>query len=263
MGRPSRIVIRNAGRYVQWGMETSENVIGFPRRRRDGTSGGKRSARLETARGEAGRLAARAEAGRTAARAEAGRESGSDDSDGMSVRLEAVAERGDRAAFTELFRHFAPRVRAYLLRGGGDAGGVEDVLQETFATVWRKARLYDRRRASAGAWIFAVARNRRIDAFRRERRPGFDPHDPAFLPGPAPEADQALEEGQRAEAVRAALAALSDRQREVLWLSFYEGESYAAIAVRLGIPLGTVKSRARLAFKRLRRSLAAQREEPR
>ena len=178
----------------------------------------------------------------------------------MAVRLEAVAERGDRAAFSELFLHFAPRVRAYLLRGGGEAAAAEDVLQQTFEAVWRKARLYDRRRATAAAWIFAIARNTRIDAFRRERRPEFDPEDPAFRPDPAPEGEQALEAGQRAEAVRSALSELSDKQRDVLWLSFYEGETYAQIAVRLGVPLGTVKSRARLAFKRLRRSLGAQRE---
>ena len=178
----------------------------------------------------------------------------------MAARLEAVADRGDRAAFTELFRHFAPRVRAYLLRGGGDAGRADDVLQQTFEAVWRKAKLYDRRRAGAAAWIFAIARNMRIDAIRRERRPEFDPQDPAFRPDPAPEGEQALATGQRAEAVRSALSALSDEQREVLWLSFYQGETYAQIAIRLGLPLGTVKSRARLAFRHLRRSLGPQRE---
>ncbi len=180
--------------------------------------------------------------------------------DEMSARLLEVAERGDPAAFAALYRHFGPRVRAYLLRAGGDIGRVDDILQETFSAVWRKAGQYDSRRASAATWIFAIARNRRIDAFRRDRRPEFDPEDPAFRPGPPPAGEEALATRERAEAVRAALAALSEEQREVLRLSFFEGESYAAIAVRLGIPLGTAKSRARLAFDRLRAELGAQRE---
>ena len=181
--------------------------------------------------------------------------------DEMSARLVAVAERGDRGAFASLFRHFGPRIRAYLLRVGGDAGKVDDVLQETFAAVWNRAVLYDRSRASAATWIFAIARNRRIDAFRRDRRPEFDPDDPALHPDPLPGGEEALAAKERAVAVRNALAALSEEQREVLWLSFYEGESYPAIAIRLGIPLGTVKSRARLAFGRLRSELGTRQED--
>ena len=224
-------------------MGNTSNVIGFPRGRPVRASGGDASTRSATAHPENGR------------------ERLAGESDEMSERLVAVAERGDRAAFAELFRHFGPRVRAYLLRGGGDTGRVDDVLQETFAAVWRKAGLFDRRRATAAAWIFAIARNRRIDAYRRERRPEFDPEDPAFRPEPLPDGERTLLAEQRAEAVRSALSALSDEQREVLRLSFYKGETYAEIAVRLGIPLGTVKSRARLAFGRLRFALEAQREE--
>ena len=217
-------------------------MIGFPYRRLDGESGSDAPVPPAMAHGEPGSSFPDSESER------------------MAARLQAVGDRGDRAAFTELFRHFAPRVRAYLLRGGGDAGRADDVLQQTFEAVWRKAKLYDRRRANPAAWIFAIARNARTDSIRRERRPEFDPQDPAFRPDPAPEGERALAAGQRAEAVRSALSALSDEQRDVLWLSFYEGETYAQIAIRLGLPLGTVKSRARLAFKRLRRSLGAQRE---
>ena len=181
--------------------------------------------------------------------------------DDMSARLVAVAERGDREAFAALVRHFAPRLKAWMIRGGVDAGKVDDVLQDVFAAVWSKATLYDSRRAGAAAWIFAIARNRRIDAFRRDRRPEFDPGDPAFRADPLPDGEQELAGRQRADAVRVALAALSEEQREILSLSFFEGESYAAIAIRLGIPLGTVKSRARLAFGRLRAELEPRREE--
>ena len=175
--------------------------------------------------------------------------------DEMSAWLVAVAERGDREAFASLFRHFGPRIRAYLLRAGGDAGRVDDVLQETFTSVWNRAALYDRSRASAATWIFTIARNRMIDAFRHDSRPEFDPNDPALHPNPLPGGEEAFATQERAEAIKNALATLSEGQREVLWLSFYEGESYPEIAIRLGIPVGTVKSRARLAFGRLRSEL--------
>ncbi len=191
----------------------------------------------------------------------AGRDRAAGEPDEMTSRLRAVSERGDREAFTALVRHFGPRVRAYLLRAGGDPGKVDDILQETFAAVWRGAGLYDSRRSTAAAWIFAIARNRRIDAFRRERRPEFHPDDPAFQPDPLPDGEQRLVALQRAAAVRSALSALNDEQREILRLSFYEGETYRAIAVRLGIPLGTVKSRARLAFGHLRAALDSRRED--
>lgn len=233
-------VIRNADSSVQWGMKKTGNVLGFRRL------------------GRASRDNASPHA--QGARTGNGAEGHSSEAHAMSTRLEAIAERADTVAFAELFRHFAPRVRAYLLRGGGDAGQVDDVVQDTFATVWRKAGHYDRRRASAAAWIFAIARNRRIDVYRRERRPEFDPRDPAFQPDPLPDGERALTAVQRAEAVRTALDELSEEQREVLRLAFYEGETYAAIAVRLGIPLGTVKSRARLAFGHMRAALEARRE---
>ena len=222
-------------------MGSARNVIGFPRRRplRKPAAAAPESPAADAAPGT----------GRPAGPA-----------DDMSACLIAVAERRDREAFAVLFRHFGPRIGAWLRRGGGDAGQVDEVLQEVFATVWRKAHLYDSRRADAAAWIFAIARNLRIDALRRERRPEFDPQDPAFRPDPPPDAEQAISARQRADAVRTALAALGDEQREVLRLSFYEGETYAAIAIRLGIPLGTVKSRARLAFRRLRAELGPLRE---
>ncbi len=180
--------------------------------------------------------------------------------DDMSINLVSVAERGDREAFSALFRHFGPKIRVWLTRGGGGPSEVDDLLQDVFASVWHKAAQYDRRRASAAAWIYAIARNRRIDAFRRGRRAEFDPEDPAFRHDPEPDGEQAVAERQGAEAVRAALSKLSEEQREVLRLSFYEGESYAAISTRLGIPLGTVKSRARLAFGYLRSELGLHRE---
>ena len=175
--------------------------------------------------------------------------------DELSELLVAVRDRQDREAFSALFRHFAPRVKSYLMRFGDDRGKVEEVLQETFAAVWTKARLYDPSRAAASTWIFTIARNRRIDAFRRDRRPEFDPNDPAFVPEPEPEGADRVTARERSEYLKQAMEELSDEQREVLRLSFFEEHSHDAIATRLGLPVGTVKSRIRLAYGHLRARL--------
>lgn len=165
--------------------------------------------------------------------------------------LLAIAEHRDQEAFARLFRHFAPRVKAYAMRGGAEASMAEEIAQETLVTAWRKAGLYDPAKAAASTWLFTIARNLRIDRFRRERRPEPDPEDPAFMPAGDPLPDAALRQSENAEAVRRAIADLSDAQREVVLLSFYEDEAHAAIAEKLGLPLGTVKSRIRLALRKI------------
>ena len=119
------------------------------------------------------------------------------------------------------------------------------------ATIWRKAEQFDPGKASASTWIFTIARNKRIDRIRRERRPEPDPNDPSFAPSPTVPPDREVSALQDAVAVRHALGELSDEQREVVMLSFYEDASHSVIADRLKLPLGTVKSRLRLALKKL------------
>ncbi len=177
--------------------------------------------------------------------------------DEMSDLLAAVAASRDKAAFRRLFQHYAPRVKSYLLRFGDDPSRVDEVVQETFSAVWTKAHLFDASRASAATWIFTIARNRRIDAFRRERRPELDPNDPALVPAPEPDGEESVIVSQQGARVRAAMASLSGEQQEVLRLSFFEEASHSAIAERLGLPIGTVKSRIRLAYEQLRKELEA------
>jgi len=172
--------------------------------------------------------------------------------------LIAIAERQDQEAFARLFQHFAPRVKAYMLRGGADAAAAEDVAQETMVTAWRKARLYDPGKAAASTWLFTIARNLRIDRIRRERRPEPDPNDPAFVPSGDLPPDAALRQSENSDAVRRAIDDLPQVQREVVLLSFYEDEPHSVIADRLGLPLGTVKSRIRLALKKLSEQLDAE-----
>lgn len=97
--------------------------------------------------------------------------------DEAAALIEAIAARQDRAAFAALFRHFEPRVKAFLMRGGADADSAQEVAQDAMVTVWRKAATFDRTRASAATWIFTIARNRRIDLLRRNNRPAIEAED--------------------------------------------------------------------------------------
>jgi len=170
-----------------------------------------------------------------------------------NVLLGRVAAQRDRAAFAALFAHFAPRVKAYLLRLGASPAVAEDLAQEALLNLWRKAHLFDPAKASAATWLFTIARNLRIDAIRREQRPELDPED--FLPAAAPAADDGLAMAEDEARLRAALKDLSVEQIQVIELSFFADKPHSQIAAELDIPLGTVKSRLRLAMARLKRSL--------
>jgi RNA polymerase sigma-70 factor (ECF subfamily) len=169
--------------------------------------------------------------------------------------IAAIAARGDRAAFARLFEYFAPRIKTYMQRSGLTEAGAEELAQETMLTVWRKAALFDPASAGAGAWIFAIARNLRIDAFRRENRHGgvtLSEIEAEFDIDDTPLPDSQLAAAQSEARVRSALKLLGSDQLRVVELSFFEEKAHAEIAQLLEIPLGTVKSRLRLAMNRLR-----------
>ena len=169
--------------------------------------------------------------------------------------LDAVARDQDRDAFARLFDHFAPRVKGYVIRLGADHAAAEEVVQDVMLTVWRKAHLFDRRQASVSTWLFTIARNRRIDLIRRAKRADLDPDDPHFAPDPEPAPDETLEATQAEARLHDAIMDLPAEQVELLQMAFFRGLSHRAIADETGIPLGTVKSRLRLAFGRLRTAL--------
>lgn len=175
--------------------------------------------------------------------------------DELSRDIVAVARGDDRAAFARLFAHFAPRVKGYMVRQGMDHARAEELAQETMVAVWRKAALYDPQRAAAAAWVFTIARNLRIDALRRERHPEVPDDVLLDHPDDGPAADAVVAEGQRFRRLQGALADLSPDQAEVVRLSFYADLAHPAIAEKLNLPLGTVKSRLRLAMNRIRRAL--------
>ncbi|MFD1331933.1 sigma-70 family RNA polymerase sigma factor [Methylopila musalis] len=166
--------------------------------------------------------------------------------------IAAIARSGDRDAFAELFDHFAPRVKGLLMRGGASAEVAEEIAQETLLTVWRKAALFDPAKAGASTWIATIARNQRIDMARRETRSRLS-HVYEILDEDAPEQpDAALSGAERDARVRAAMTLLSPDQHRVVELAFLEGLSHQDVADRLALPLGTVKSRLRLALSHLR-----------
>lgn len=175
--------------------------------------------------------------------------------DDLSAKLVAIAASADMAAFEALFREFSPRIRAYLLKMTRDAQASEDLMQETMIAIWRKAGQFDPSRGHASAWIYTIARNIWIDAWRRQRRPAFDPDDPALVADPEPDAPKLMEDKESSAALHAALKHLPQEQVELIKLSFFEEASHSTIAERLGLPIGTVKSRIRLAFGRLRTAL--------
>jgi RNA polymerase sigma-70 factor (ECF subfamily) len=169
----------------------------------------------------------------------------------FSALIVCIAQGGDREAFAALFNHFAPRVKSYLLRLGAGQEAAEELAQETLMIVWRRAGAFDPGRAAASTWIFTIARNLRIDIARRDVRERTRDHTPEVMEAPNLP-DAALSAVQDAVRIAAAMATLPRDQAEVIRLAFFSDEPHSKIAADLGLPLGTVKSRLRLAMTRLR-----------
>jgi len=167
--------------------------------------------------------------------------------------LERIRDNKDQKAFVELFQHFAPRVKAFLMRGGTDAAMADETAQEVMATVWQKAHLFDPARASAATWIFTIARNRKIDAIRKQRRP--EPEDLTWGPEAEPDQDDVIALQQESAKLTEAIKTLPDKQRVLIEQAYYGDLSHSEIAEQTGLPLGTIKSRIRLALERLRHSM--------
>jgi RNA polymerase sigma-70 factor (ECF subfamily) len=169
----------------------------------------------------------------------------------------AVARDRDRQAFAALFDFYAPRIEGWLVRSGVDRTTAEEICQDAMTTLWRKAALYDPAKATPATWLYRIARNRRIDLARRDRVALIEPGDAAFdiVDENAVDPGGVVDARDREEALRAALATLPQEQLELVQMAFFESLSHSVIAERTGLPLGTVKSRIRLAFGRLRKAL--------
>jgi RNA polymerase sigma-70 factor (ECF subfamily) len=175
-----------------------------------------------------------------------------------AIWIAAIAMERDRAAFASLFDFYAPRIKGFLMRTGSAAEVAEEIAQETMLLVWRKAALFNASRARASTWIYTIARNLRVDWLRHERTVSAAMiYDVVEQDAPA-QPDDEVAGAQRDETVRAAMQALPSEQMAVIQLSFFEDKAHGDIARILGIPLGTVKSRLRLAMEKLRERLEDQ-----
>ena len=170
-----------------------------------------------------------------------------------TAQIYAIRDKQDQAAFAELFAHFAPRVKGFLMKSGADASWAEECTQEVMATLWRKAHMFDPARASAATWIYTIARNRKIDALRKQRRP--EPEDLPWGPEAEPEQADAIGLKQETEQLAVAIKELPEKQRSLIEQAYFGDLSHSEIAEITGLPLGTIKSRIRLALERLRHAM--------
>jgi RNA polymerase sigma-70 factor (ECF subfamily) len=168
--------------------------------------------------------------------------------DAWSDLLASLSETRSKVDFSRLYEHFAPRVKAYIIRFGMPVAAAEELTQESMLAVWRKAHLYTRSKASASTWIFTLARNQCIDRLRREKAVEYELPEEEIDPDQRHYGEHAVLE----ERMSGAISKLPEAQAQVLYLSYYEGKSHSEISEQLGIPLGSVKSRLRLAFSKLK-----------
>jgi RNA polymerase sigma factor (sigma-70 family) len=181
-------------------------------------------------------------------------DAGTRQEDGSAALLAAIAERQDQIAFAQLFDRFAPRIEAYLRRLGAEQALAEDLTQEVMLVLWQRAKLYDPTRATASTWIFTIARNRFIDSIRR--RPGEVEADVYAIAVPADDdTERSFYLTQLEWHLRHTLASLPSEQNQLIEQGYFRDKSQTALADEFDLPLGTVKSRQRLALDKLRRQL--------
>ncbi len=182
--------------------------------------------------------------------------SGESDRTAVHARLMArIVEDRDKAAFAELYSHYGPLLKGFMMRGGASADLAEDLAQETMVAVWHKAQTFQAARGNVSTWIFTIARNLRIDTYRRLGKIRFADIADVELVDEAAGIDETVNLLQESEHLNAAIEALPDDQQEVLRLAFVDELSQTQIAAKLALPLGTVKSRMRLAYAKLTTAL--------
>ncbi|WP_247875840.1 sigma-70 family RNA polymerase sigma factor [Azospirillum sp. TSH100] len=169
--------------------------------------------------------------------------------------VDAVAQHRDRTAFAALFRHFAPKILQYCQKLGADRSTAEELVQDVMLTVWLKAGSFDPAQSAVGTWVFTIARNRRIDRLRKETRPAPDPDDPAMIPASRATPEESAQLVQSSRQLQDAIGSLAANQSEVLRRSYFLEQTHEEIAQDTAVPLGTVKTRLRLALQHLKSSM--------
>jgi RNA polymerase sigma-70 factor (ECF subfamily) len=181
-----------------------------------------------------------------------------------NLHLEKVGASRDRDAFIALFKHFAPLLKGFLLKSGGmEQSSAEELVQEVMLKVWNKAADYQSSQSSASTWIYTIARNTRIDWFRKQSRqnPNLLSADDLYDEQEAPSAFASMVSLRNYKNIHEQLNGLPVEQSEVLKLMYFKGKSGSQVATELGVPLGTVKSRIRLALNKMRINLSTENGE--
>lgn len=163
-----------------------------------------------------------------------------------------IAQDRDRQAFKMLFAHFAPRIKSFILKQKVTDEVAEDLTQEVMVTVWQKAHLFDPKKARLSTWLFRIARNKFIDRVRRQKYIEVDVDNHMQSMEASEKTDEPVIQMQDQTRIVSALKVLKPELKQVIELSFYKDLSHSQIAEELGLPLGTVKSRIRIAFQKLR-----------
>jgi RNA polymerase sigma-70 factor (ECF subfamily) len=169
--------------------------------------------------------------------------------------LAKVAESQDISSFKKIFDYFSPRLKSFLMRSGADEAIAEEIIQETMTIIWTKADYYDPKVASPSTWIYTIARNKKIDILRKSRKAILEDIDTAILPPVESKADENIEHDQKFEMITQYLDDLPEDQLNLLKMNFFEEKSHGEISEITKIPLGTVKSRIRLALEKIRGKL--------
>ncbi|MBW9262740.1 MAG: sigma-70 family RNA polymerase sigma factor [Candidatus Thiodiazotropha sp. (ex. Lucinisca nassula)] len=172
--------------------------------------------------------------------------------------LRSVAERRDRHAFEQLYGYFAPKIKGYMLRQGADDASADDLAQETMVQIWRKANHYDPQKAAVSTWVFSVARNLQIDRMRKHKFYEVALNRDASSNVENLQYNEQVEDCPDTDRLRKLIGELPEEQMEVVQLAFFEGLSHSEVSCRLSIPVGTVKSRLRLAFGKLKLGMGEQ-----
>ncbi|MBR73292.1 MAG: RNA polymerase subunit sigma [Rhodospirillaceae bacterium] len=177
---------------------------------------------------------------------------GSDDNALVHVQLISnIANSRDKDSFAKLFDFYGPKIKSFALKLGAEKSIADDILQETMVAIWRHAHLYNKSKGSLSTWVYTIARNKRYDILRRSNRPEPDPLDPSFQ-GRQATPDEEVEKLREENMLRNAINNLPVEQAKIVRMSFYEGKTHQNLSEELNLPLGTVKSRLRLAIKKIR-----------
>jgi len=174
----------------------------------------------------------------------------------LNALLVQVGVNRKRRAFAKLFEYFGPRIKSFLMRGALSEGKAEELTQEVFVTIWQKAGSFNPAKASASTWVFTIARNKKIDFFRKNLRRKIDPDAYEAVRRDVKSQFQDVQERNEADVIGEILKELPEKQADLIRKCYYEDKTHQAIADELGIPLGTVKSRLRLGIKKIRRALS-------